>query len=156
MNLYIIRHAEAEDPSQSVDDADRQLTDAGARDFEAVAQTLARIVNDVDRLLVSPLLRARQTADILRKETGWPDFEVFDPLRPGTLVTDIASAIPNVKSTALIGHEPQMSGLAAYLLGAVNIKLKAGAVIHLTADSLQPGAATLRWILTPELVRGSD
>ena len=63
MLLYILRHAEAEALSPSGLDSDRALSEAGAKRMKAVARAISRMEPDFDAILVSPLLRARQTAE---------------------------------------------------------------------------------------------
>jgi phosphohistidine phosphatase len=74
LDVLLVRHAIAEeqDFSRWPDDGDRPLTREGIRRFEPVARRLGVLVPEVDRLLTSPLRRARQTADILARETAWP------------------------------------------------------------------------------------
>src|SRR5579885_555197 len=87
MDLYLIRHAEAEprDEAGTTLDEDRALTDAGRDQARAVAAGLLRRGVRLDALVTSPLLRARQTAEALL--AGWPPpapaLHVHDGLAPG-------------------------------------------------------------------------
>ena len=65
MDLFLIRHAIAEDRSASLLDADRELTDVGRTRFEAVVQSLDRAGFRFDRVYHSPWTRAAQTAELL-------------------------------------------------------------------------------------------
>ena len=68
MDLYIVRHAiavERGDPAYPWDD-DRPLTPEGIHKFRLAARGLEKLEARIERILASPLLRARQTAEILR------------------------------------------------------------------------------------------
>ena len=83
LEILIVRHAPAmtRDPLQWPDDRLRPLSPKGERRFAEVAQGLAQLIPQVDRLLTSPWLRARQTAEILQREADWKALEVCDRAR---------------------------------------------------------------------------
>src|SRR5262249_46148483 len=83
MEIYVIRHADAEPLSETVtDDAERPLTETGKGQAKAVGQCLQKLGAKVDVILTSPLLRARQTAEGI--VAAWtkpaPAVEVVDEL----------------------------------------------------------------------------
>src|SRR5262249_17415911 len=84
-NLYLNRHGEATPlgPDIAADDA-RPLTDKGKAQAAALAQALQRAGVTLDRLITSPLLRARQTAEgILEHWNGTkPELLVSQALAP--------------------------------------------------------------------------
>lgn len=63
------------------------------------------------------------------------------------------------ESLALVGHEPDLSELAARLLAgkedAIAIEMKKGGVASLVVDEDLSGG-TLRWLATPKILRGLD
>ena len=65
MILYLIRHAEAVPLGVNgvASDEERPLTENGRRQSRAAALALRQVGVRLDKLLVSPLVRARQTAD---------------------------------------------------------------------------------------------
>ena len=68
MHILLVRHAIAAPLSSPAErDEDRQLTDLGKRRFRIVAEALRRIAPKPSTILTSPLIRARQTAEILAK-----------------------------------------------------------------------------------------
>src|SRR5262249_29784833 len=73
MDLYLIRHAEAVALGEQgiADDADRPLTEAGVKEARALGRELRRRGMTLDKLVTSPLLRAKQTADGILKD--WPE-----------------------------------------------------------------------------------
>jgi phosphohistidine phosphatase len=166
IDVYLVRHAVAEqrDSSRWPDDADRPLTAGGIERFRSAARGLGRLVPRVDAVRSSPYARAWQTADLLQEEAGWPAAQ-HDP----TLAADQspAEALPLLQtltepaSVALVGHEPYLSSLASLLVSgnerALRLELKKGAVARLAfAVAPAPGAALLRWSVSPKILRSID
>jgi phosphohistidine phosphatase len=120
------------------------LTAAGVR-FEVV--------------LTSPLLRARQSAEIVAAGCDpKPAIIVIDSLAPGAahqaLQSDLAKHTKR-KSLALVGHEPGLGELAARLIGLrQSLPFKKGGICRIDVDDLPPtGLGVLRWLATPKLLR---
>lgn len=163
MDLYLIRHAVAfgRDHGRWPNDADRPLTPDGEEGFRPVARSLVNLVPGVEALLSSPYARAWRTAELLDDETPWPAPVTFPALEPEVPPRKVFAALgtyEGLASLALVGHRPSLHGLAAYLLtGAedgLNIGLKKGGVACLRFDGEpEPGAAKLRWLLTPKVLR---
>lgn len=164
MTVYLVRHAIAE-PRGPVwpDDTERPLTARGTARMRAIAERLADRGVQVDRIVSSPLLRARQTADILRGL--WLD----DPRsadRPGDLVEALApghdpaetaaalAALGAIRRLAVVGHEPGLGELAAWLTGRrTPLAFKKGGVARIDVPhGLTAGAGSLAWLVTPKLV----
>ncbi len=166
MEVYLVRHAVAEgrDASRWTDDAQRPLTKAGQRRFAQIAQHLQTIIPHVDRVLTSPYVRAQQTALILQSEAGWPEPELCDALGASAGVAPALAVLreqTDVATVALVGHEPNLSMLAAQLLtgnsNALDIELKKGGIICLSFSSTPDVAcAQLRWSAGPKLLSASD
>jgi phosphohistidine phosphatase len=165
MEIYLVRHAIAHerDATRWPDDALRPLTHEGIEKFEAAARGLRRIVPAVDRVLSSPFTRAWQTAEILASHAAWPPAERVDELAAGRDVDGAVALLEReaVDSVALVGHEPDLSGLASLLLvgdaAKAQIELKKGGVIALTAWTADVRDSTfLRWLAQPKLLRTLD
>ena len=163
IEVYLVRHAIAEsrDPTRWPDDSLRPLTPEGAESFARAARGLRRLVPTVELVLTSPYLRARQTAELLRSEAGWPEPEPCPELAahrlPGEAIESLRERGVD-RSTALVGHEPYLSSLASLLLAgdadAVQLELKKGGVIFLAGDGdPTPARALLRWSATPKILR---
>ncbi len=166
MDLYVVRHAIAfdPDPEQWPDDRERPLTAQGEKKFRRAARGLTELVPSVDVLLSSPLVRAWQTAEILEKKAGWLAPRRFEQLEPGCPPMETVAALQphaSAGSVALVGHEPGLNELISYLLtgepGRVRLEMKKGGVACLSVDgALEAGAATLRWLLAPGLLRSIE
>jgi phosphohistidine phosphatase len=163
MELLLIRHAIAfeRDRRRWPDDAARPLSPLGLRRSRKAAAGLREFCKVPDRLLTSPLIRARQTAKILTEIAGWPPAEMAPELKPG----EGAAAVLNLLSKdhseriAVVGHEPDLSALLAACLlkdgGTVPIEMKKNAAACLSfRGRARSGNAALEWLATPRLLRG--
>jgi phosphohistidine phosphatase len=160
VTLYLVRHAIAE-PRGSAwpDDTKRPLTHRGmARMREAVSGLDAAGI-EISLVLTSPLVRARQTAEILaRGLTSVPTVEVTNALLPGQPPARMVEALAGharAKSVALVGHEPGLGELAAWLLGAREaLPFKKGGVCRIDMPSLPPvPPGQLVWFALPKMLR---
>ena len=158
MRLLVMRHADAgeADPRRYPDDRDRPLTDHGRREHRAVATALVRMDLRPTRLYTSPLLRARETAEITSEVLGGPAPELLDALSDHFSLVHVLEVLAQQGDDALVacvGHEPSLSGLAALLLhpqGAVRIAMPKSGVIGLeSAGPPRPGGARLLFALPP-------
>jgi phosphohistidine phosphatase len=157
MDVYLIRHAEAveRDPSGSLADEDRPLTDAGQSQAQQLATALPARGARIERLFVSPTVRTRQTADPLVAAWGLGGDAVIecDELAPDGKVRKLArkSAKHPAAAIGLVGHRPDLNELAAWLIGSkrARIKLDKGgvALIRVEGDELEKGSGELIWLL---------
>ena len=157
--LYFIRHGLAEERGEAwPDDMKRPLTDEGMSRMRKAARGLARLGVSVDVVLTSPLVRARQTAEIVAAGLDpRPSLVNVDSLSPdGTYAAVIADLEKYVRKSriALVGHEPMMGELAARLIGSRHpMEFKKGAVCRIDVEDLPPaGPGDLRWLLTPKIL----
>src|SRR5262245_35536750 len=123
------------------------------------ARGLVRLGVALDVVLTSPLVRARQTADIVAAAfTSRPPIVVIESLStsgsPQAVITDLEGHSRRGR-IALVGHEPGIGELAAKLAGARRaFEFKKGAVCRIDVESLPPaGPGTLKWFLTPRIMR---
>ena len=163
MYLYLIRHGIAEDLDPAADsianDELRALTKSGRKRVEQVADRLDKLELKFDLIMTSPLVRARQTAEIFINKQLSPKLEVSPELKPsGNLPAwlrewDARSTDSNISQLALCGHEPHLSEWAELLIfGKVchQLILKKGGIIGLkfTEDRIAIGTGQL-WCLMP-------
>ena len=121
---------------------------------------LAALGVQVDAILTSPLVRTRQTADILLHGLrGRPEVIDWEPLEPERRPKDVLTGLKAYReytSLALVGHEPGIGELGAALIGARHpIAFKKGAVALIEVNLLPPAPSSgeLRWFLPPRLLR---
>ena len=158
--IYLVRHGLAEERGDAwPDDAKRPLTDEGMSRMRKSVRGLARIGVSCDVILTSPLVRARQTAEIVAAGLAErPTLVTVDSLSPaGSFAAVIADLEKQARREriALVGHEPNIGELAARLIGSRHaIEFKKGAVCRVDLEALPPsGPGQLRWLLTPKIMR---
>jgi phosphohistidine phosphatase len=158
MRLYVVRHAEAEDEGPAGDDESRRLTSDGREEFKRGAEGLGRLDPRIERIFTSPLVRARQTAALLAEALGAPAPEELRALGPGAGPAAVLRALRETgERVAVVGHEPGLGFLVSAALfgsptGATPLKKGGIACLAFEGDP-RPGAATLRWFLTPRQLR---
>jgi phosphohistidine phosphatase len=159
MQLFLVRHAIAEDlPPERAgrDDADRELTEEGKTRLRRAARGLRSLGIRFERVLTSPWKRAAQTARLL------------EPIAStSAVVTDLLARPPSQEllaviagsneTTAVVGHEPWLGELAAWLaFGDARhgdaIAIKKTAVVWLAGTAV-PGGMQLRALLPPKVLR---
>jgi phosphohistidine phosphatase len=163
LRLYVVRHgiAEHRDTTRWPDDRDRPLTADGEDRFRGTARGLGKLVGAPGAVYSSPLVRAWQTAEILREEAGWPPPQEVAELEPGGTAKQIVEAIrvdEQLDVVAVVGHEPNLSEVVSHLLAgsseALSIDLKKGGTICVeTSGPPEPGSATLLWAIPPRVFR---
>ncbi len=157
MELYFIRHGDAGSrESWPGSDAERPLSAEGAERIEREAVTLTRLGLPVTRILTSPLVRARQTAEIVARHLDRRDaLDVDDRLSPGFGVEDLAGILQDHRDEAsllLVGHEPDFSRVISECIGGGEVECKKGGVARV--DLRRPGSVqgALVWLLPPRVL----
>jgi phosphohistidine phosphatase len=159
VDLYLIRHGDAVPlGEQGIDqDVERPLTEEGEAQARAVAAGLQKRGVSLGLVFTSPLRRARQTAEgMLRQWSSHvPDLVVCEELAPGGRRKPLARLLRNCGQgqVALVGHQPDLSDHAAWLIGSkkAQLDLAKGGVAYLTFDDgPRKGGGTLVWLVTPE------
>lgn len=160
-DLYLIRHGLAGEHGSYPNDDERPLTDEGKKKTKQVAKRLVSLGLQFDWMLTSPLVRARQTADILLEAGLSNHLEESPCLADGNLeewLTWLKSWQPgNDRTLALVGHEPSLSQWAETLAfsqsrGAFELK-KAGIIGLFLPDQENPvGRSTLFWLTPPRFL----
>jgi phosphohistidine phosphatase len=159
-SLYLIRHAIAEDRGERwPDDAKRPLTHRGIEKMHEVVAGLRALDAVVDVVLSSPLVRAKQTADILLEGLKpAPELVVTAALAPGSTPAQVAEDLARHDARGalvLVGHEPGLGELGAWLIGArTPLGLKKGGVCLIEVPNLPPTRpGQLVWLATPGMLR---
>jgi phosphohistidine phosphatase len=157
VNLYLIRHAEAEPLGAGgvQDDAERPLSREGRTQCAPLARALQQAGVRLDRVVTSPLLRSRQTAEGFLEH--WPQpappLVVCELLAPGGKRRKLTRFLARLKvEAAAVGHMPDLAEYAAWLIGSRKAQVelaKAGvACIHFD-DEPDKAAGVLHWLVTP-------
>ena len=166
MNLYLMRHGiavPADDASIAID-AERPLSPKGIKRTRKIAKGIRRLDLSFGVLLTSPLVRARQTADLVAAALGAEALvEEISGLSPESTVERLLSGLSQYQDRSdllLVGHEPLLSHAAAHLLAgksarnALNLEFKKGGLCRIEIDALPfASAGKLHWFLTPKQLR---
>jgi len=157
--LYVIRHAVAEDAADVAGDHGRRLTKKGRKSFARLVRRLEEAGMEIDLVATSPLVRARETAELLADRlAGRPRVEILDPLAPAAdwsalVEWTIQQAAARV---AWVGHNPCVGRLVASMIGdgSAAIRMQKGAVAALRLDDGPGQPGELEWLVTPRLIVG--
>lgn len=160
MNIFILRHGIAVEPgTPGIErDADRPLIPKGERRLRAAAAAMMKMELSFDLILSSPILRAKQTAEIVAETLKLGKrLQFSDALAPGgnmkMLVKQLSDWKPVPENVLLVGHEPYLSRLISLLISGedhTTVAMKKGGLCKLETVDLRPGlCARLAWLLTP-------
>jgi phosphohistidine phosphatase len=158
MNLYILRHAIAEerDPEKYPDDSKRPLTDKGEKRMHQIAGGMLALGIELDVILSSSYTRAKRTAEIVAEHFDDASKLKFtkhlETGNPEKLIDEI-NKLGKIENVLLVGHEPDLSDLISVLLlgdSRLPLTMKKGGLCKLTAGNLKYGqCASLEWLVPP-------
>jgi len=159
--LYLVRHGIAEERGPEwPDDSKRPLSTEGKLRMETQVNGLEKLGVEIEEVLTSPLVRTRQTAEILAKGlSSRPKVTELPALAPGHSAKEVLAALKAYAKRsriALVGHEPGIGDLSAALIGArTPITFKKGAVALVKVERLPPdaGSGAFCWFLPPKILR---
>ena len=163
MHIYLLRHgiaAPANEDNQ-FSDAKRALTPEGATKMREVTAGLKKLGVTFDLVVSSPLLRAKETADIIVEglKIKEPTRE-WKQLEPDGSIEELMSQLQKHQqkgSVLLVGHQPFMGFLACYLVfgsDKVSLAFKKGGICCIRVDDLRlKSAGELVWMLPPKILR---
>lgn len=154
MQLLLVRHAEAVDLGAGVtSDADRHLTPRGLATAQKLADTLRGRV-DLDVVVSSPFVRAKQTAEPLLTLAPAGSGLVYcadlvpmcqDPEAVAEMIVGLGK-----RSVAVVGHLPDLGVFAAWLMGGGAVEFDRGSAALVAVNSrVREGSGALRWLLNP-------
>ena len=158
--VYLVRHAiAAERGDDWPDDTRRPLTTKGVSRFREVVKGLVSLGVGMDEIYSSPLVRAKQTADLLAAGLeSRVSVKTVDELSPGhepsVVIAELAKRVKR-RRVAVVGHEPDLGELAAALIGATRpLPFRKGGVCRIDVERLDPAAGgSLVWFLPPRVLR---
>ena len=160
MDLFLLRHGLAveRDEFDFARDELRPLTAKGKKQLLPVVAAMRAHKLDLDLILSSPLVRARETAEIVAAKLKLkPRLYFVNELKPGGDVKKLVQIITGQKrlpaNVLLVGHEPDFSELISLFVTGntgAGFKLKKAGLAKLEIEKLRAGkCATLAWLLTP-------
>ncbi len=164
MEIYILRHGLAGEASEWAPKPDwqRPLTEEGRKKIKKIAKFLKRADVDFDRILTSPYLRAKQTAEIVAKSLKLEKkLSLRQTLASEASPKSFAHALGRQgcywRSVLVVGHEPFLSQLISLWVAgntdAISVTLKKGGLCKLSVRKPQAGrCATLEWLVPPKVL----
>ena len=160
MNLYLLRHADAEPAAGPGGDRERPLSAKGEAQSQRVGKALKALEIDFHAILTSPLLRARQTAEIVaRSLRATARLRVCEALASGGATRQLIAELKRLgeqENILMVGHEPDMSRLISLLLAGeppVDVEMKKAGLCYLELRQPIGGrCATLKWLVPPKLL----
>jgi len=150
MFIYLVQHAEAKPESE---EPQRGLSDKGMNDIRKVASFIGKLNIQVDEILHSGKLRAKQTAEVLASalKVKFSETEGLAPLDPPEIW---ANKIKNIdRSVMLVGHLPHLARLCSlFLCGDKEkniVSFKMAGVVCLKKEN---NIWSLNWMVIPEII----
>ena len=152
MQLYFLRHGEADWPGWTKPDDERPLTDFGKKEVRQVAKFLNRLKVKPDVIVSSPLPRALQTAEAAAEQLK-TKLRQDEALEPGFGISELSTVLKRHPSKVLmlVGHEPDFSSVISALTGGLIKMSKAGVALVDIDPETKKGR--LLWLFPPKFAR---
>jgi len=159
MDIYFLRHASAGEPKMNpAKDDERELDEQGIEQSHIVGRALAVLEVQPDVILSSPLIRARQTAEIVADEMGnKSEIVVNEALQPHGTYKQFETLLARYKNSDAIlvaGHNPSLTKFLSEMVAekpSEALELKKGAIAKVEREDGNP--AVLKWMMPPKVAR---
>ncbi len=156
MILYVLRHAEAVEKSETLQDQWRYLTEKGRASARKMSSSIAKLGPKTRLTITSPLTRAVQTAEIAAEKACRKNVVVASTmLLPEADIRELVAYLKSgtdAKRVMVVGHEPHLGRVVATLLGQTDaeVSLSKGACVALKLDpATDDKSASFLWYLAP-------
>lgn len=157
MEIYMMQHGDALPKDK---DPERGLSPEGENQIRLSAKALKRLQVHFDLIISSPKKRARQTAQIVARELGYPEdrievTETLEPLSPAIEAVSYLKSFAAKEHILLAGHLPSLAEIASELMSEthISIRFEMGGLCRIDVEKLPTHEGKLRWYLTPEHLR---
>ena len=155
--IYILRHGHAQNIDNGLNDFDRALTEEGIEKISKLSLFFNRLDINLEFVLSSPYVRAKQTAEILISNlTSKPNLKIVDFLSCGASSKEISRGLmeySSSKNLLLVGHSPDLEIFLGKIIGAERITLKKGALAKVSFENSIEMSGKLEWLITSKLVK---
>jgi phosphohistidine phosphatase len=157
MLIGLLRHGVAEDagPDTGWRDEPRPLTEGGRAKMVRGAAGIASLDLGFELLFCSPLIRCRQTAEIVGAALG-REPRPQQLVRPGMTSATLIALLMNYPDTSAVlvcGHQPDLSHVASDLIGGGDMEFKKGGLALIDMEGLRPNGGYLRALYPPSVLR---
>lgn len=153
MNLYFIRHGDAEKSSHTIRDFDRALTEKGKERMKRAAEGWSGLVGSFNYIISSPLLRARQTAEVLKEVFLFKDEVLIDnKITSGSKIEEVIELANSLNGNdiALVGHMPDFAYHVSCLISAsgATVDFSPGTIAKVSFHGkVKLSRGTLEWLI---------
>ena len=152
-----MRHGIAVDAEKwDGDDASRPLTPDGRKAMEREAKAIANLDLKLERIITSPLKRAKETAQIVAQRLGMTERLIEDARLAGNFdaakLAVLASDHSDAESVMLVGHEPDFSRTIVQLIGGGSVELKKGGLARVDIADVAAPSGDLVWLIPPKVL----
>jgi len=160
LNIYLIRHAEAEQTSEQKPHEERELTPQGIAMLKASAEIWKNYFTDIDIILSSPLKRAMQTAEIIKEtfEVKTDVIQEISLLNGGQTVDllNLAGSL-DLNELVMIGHQPDIGIHISAMMGTneLNFRIPPAAIAKISFNGNSGiGKGKLEFLIPPVTKKG--
>ena len=159
MNIYLIRHADAESISTAKSDFERKLSAKGKESIKKAAEGWKKLITSFDIIASSPLTRALETAEIIASVYNYKEKIITDKrITSGCKPEEVIDFLKDFKEDeiAIVGHEPDLSGcLSAFISSSgMNVDFKKGSIAKINfSGKVRASVGILEFIIPQELFK---
>ncbi|MCL5067054.1 MAG: phosphohistidine phosphatase SixA [Thaumarchaeota archaeon] len=155
MIVYLLRHGEAEPKSSSKRDEERRLSPEGILQLRKTLNLAKHLDASVDRVISSPVLRAKESSEIVAEMLQAKEMLVSNSLEPESTPSEVYDELSKCSlndKVALVTHQPLFSNLLQDLLGIeVNVNMKAGSLARIDVQGYpKSSSGTLVYLFSAE------
>lgn len=157
MELYLMRHGDAERGVAGQPDASRALTAEGRSEVERAVRRATKGGMRPSVIVSSPYRRALETARIAAEVSGFNGeiltAEELVPHGAPEAVWAELRVLGRGGSVVVTSHEPLVSGCVAFLLGcpSLSLQVRTGTIIRIDVGEGRSPGGNLRWMITPKI-----
>jgi phosphohistidine phosphatase len=159
MNLYLIRHGDAEKAAADKKDSERELTKKGRDSVIKAVTAWKNFLSSFDFIVSSPYTRAQQTAKIISDTIQYPNEIITENnLRNGGDLNEVINLINTLggEEIAVVGHQPDISDHLAALISesTANIDFKKGSIAKVAFEGkVKLGRGTLEFLIPADIFK---
>ncbi len=158
MNVYFIRHSEAEPAGGGRPDFERPLSCEGEKKIAASLPGIFKLTGQLDYILTSPAARAARTAYLIAAHQKCRNFvfEMPELAAPGSeiIVDTMLNKLIGKENVAVVGHQPYLTELVGYFTGMPpeeSISIDKGGMIKVSFKGFPgKGAGKMRWSMSQD------
>lgn len=152
MLLYLLRHGAAEPKAET--DEKRELTPTGIIETRSMVQKFKLQVPVIDKAIMSPYKRARQTASVLQDAFPNMKIDVDERIQPESDIYDLMDSLEqgDVRHLLIVSHNPFLSNLLSVLVDATmetNRPIGTSVLVCVMVDFIAPGCGQILYTIEP-------